>query len=121
MQKSALSVFVFGIYLCLTGIVLILAPNVLLGLFGLPETGEVWIRVVGVLALIIGFYYIQTARMGLTGFFRLTLYTRFSVILFFGAFVLLGYISPPLLLFGAVDFAGALWTLAALRKENTSV
>jgi hypothetical protein len=39
------------------------------------------------------------------------------VILFFGAFVLAGLVSPVLLLFGAVDFAGALWTWSALRKD----
>jgi hypothetical protein len=39
------------------------------------------------------------------------------VILFFGAFVLAGLASPALLLFGAVDFAGALWTWSALRKD----
>jgi hypothetical protein len=49
---------------------------------------------------------------------RWTVYVRSSVILFFGAFVLLGYAAAPLVMFGAVDLAAALWTYWALRSEG---
>ena len=55
MSKSARSVFVFGIYLALLGSVLVVAPNVLLSLFGVALTDEVWIRVVGVLVIGVSF------------------------------------------------------------------
>ncbi len=118
MSSSARTVFFFGIYLALTGLTLLFAPNVLLGMFDLPETSEVWIRVVGMLAGYIGFYYIQAARQELTTFFRLTVYTRSTAILFFAAFVWLGYAELPLVLFGVVDFLGAMWTWWALRAEG---
>ena len=114
-----LSVFVFGLYLAVLGIVLLVAPNFLLGMFFMPSTAEVWIRVVGVLVLYMSFYYIQTARKGMTDFFKLTVYTRSSLIIFFAAFVLLGLASPPLILFGVVDLLGAIWTGLALRSPKT--
>ncbi|HEX7567003.1 MAG TPA: hypothetical protein VF355_00400 [Anaerolineaceae bacterium] len=42
MSKPAVSIFVFGIYLELLGLVLMTAPNLILNLPGMPSTGEVW-------------------------------------------------------------------------------
>lgn len=120
MSKSAKSIFYFGIYLVLVGLTLLIIPNVLLGLFGLTETSEVWIRVVGMLAFILGVYYITAARHALRPFFQMSVYLRASVLLFFAVFVGLGMVGAPLLLFGLVDLGGALWTLQALKKERTS-
>ena len=119
MSKGGLSVFVFGLYLAVLGIVLVVAPNFLLGMFFMPSTTEVWIRVVGVLVLFMAFYYIQTARKEMTEFFKLSVYTRSSLIIFFAAFVLLGLASPPLILFGVMDLLGAIWTGLSLRSPKT--
>lgn len=116
MTKSAQSVFYFGIYLLLTGATLLLTPNLLLSLFGLPPTEEVWIRVVGMLAGLLGVYYLHAARHDMRSFFQLSVYLRSTVILFFGAFVALGFVKPALLAFGLVDLAGAVWTHLSLRK-----
>jgi hypothetical protein len=43
------------VYVGLLGVVLLGVPNVLLAVFSLPGTTEVWIRVVGMLALILAF------------------------------------------------------------------
>ena len=118
MSNSAKSVFVFGIYLIVVGLGFLVIPNVLLPLFGFPETNEVWIRVVGMLVVLLAFYYIQTARKELTDFFQLTVYARASVIVFFIVFVVLDLAEPMLLLFGAVDLLGAIWTELALRSSK---
>ena len=120
MSNSARSVFVFGLYLAVLGIVLLVAPNFLLGMFSLTSTTEVWIRIVGMLVLYLGFYYTQAARKEMTDFFRWTVYPRSTVIIFFAAFVLLGFASPPLILFGVVDLLGAIWTGLALRSPKTT-
>jgi len=120
MSNSARSVFVFGLYLAVLGIVLLVAPNFLLGMFFLPSTTEVWVRVVGMLVLFLGFYYTQAARKEMTDFFRWTMYPRSTVILFFAAFVLLGFANPPLILFGVVDLLGVIWTGMALRSSKTA-
>ncbi len=121
MSKSALSVFVFGLYLLVLGIILVGAPNFLLGVFSVPRTSEAWIRVAGVLVLLLSFFDIQAARLALTEFFKLSVYARASVIIFFSAFVLLGLAPPSLILFGVVDLLGAIWTGFALRSEKLSL
>jgi hypothetical protein len=120
MSNSARSVFVFGLYLLGLGMILLAAPNFLLGMFSLPGTTEVWIRVVGMLVLFLGFYYTQAARKEMTDFFRWTVYTRTTVIVFFAAFVLLDFASPPLILFGVVDVRGGIWPGLALRSAKTA-
>ena len=118
MSRSARSVFVFGLYLVMLGILLLVVPNFLLGMFFLHSTSEVWIRVVGMLLLILGSYYIQMARKEMIDFFQWTVYVRPTTILFFSAFVLLGFAGPSLILFGAVDILGAIWTGMPLRSSK---
>ena len=117
MSNSARSVLVFGLYLVVLGIVLLVAPNVLLGMFSLPDATDVWVRVAGMLVFFLGFYYTQAARKTLTDFFRWTVYVRASVIVFFTIFVVLGFADPPLILFAAIDLLGAIWTGLTLRSS----
>lgn len=118
MSAAAKSVFYFAIYLAGLGLILLIVPNTLLTLFQLPTTNEVWIRVVGMLVLFLAYYYWQSAQADLITFFRFTVTTRLTVILFFGAFVLLKLAAPTLILFGVVDLLGALWTRQALQKKK---
>ncbi len=97
MSKSARSLFVFSVYLFILGIILIVIPNVLLRLFALQETNEVWIRVVGMLVFILGFYYYQASRSEIKKFFQWTVYGRTAVLIFFIVFVLLDFAVPGLL------------------------
>jgi len=120
MSKGARSVFVFGLYLLGTGIGLVVIPNFILKLFGLPVTPEVWIRLVGMLFIILGFFYVQAARQEATDFFRSTIYVRSSVIFFLGAFVLLDMVGPIIILFGVIDLIGATWTGLALRSGDAT-
>lgn len=116
MSKSARSVFIFGLYAGLLGVVLLIAPNALLGVFGLPPVTDVWIRVVGMLLVLLAYYYVQAARRELTDFFRWTVHARTAVFFFLVAFVLLKLVSPIIILLGAVDLLGAVWTATALRR-----
>jgi hypothetical protein len=118
MSGPAKSVLVHGIYLALSGASLIIVPNLLFGLLGIAPTTEVWARVVGVLTLILGFYFIQAARKEVTEFMRWTVYARLTFMSFCIIFVLLGFIGPVLLLFGLLDLLGAAWTALALRSQK---
>ena len=118
MTKTARSVFSFGVYLVALGLTLVIAPNVPLSLFGMPPADEPWIRVAGMLALLLGYYYVQCARAELRRFFELTVGARFAVIVFFAVFVAFGFAKPTLLLFGTVDVVGAIWTALALRADT---
>ena len=119
MVKSTQSVFVWSFYLLGLGSILVLIPNFLLGLFNFEPTEEVWIRVVGMLLLILAYYCFEAARHQLRTFYQWSVLGRASVIVFFTAFVLLKLAPVQLILFGLVDLAGALWTGFALKQEAT--
>lgn len=116
MSRAAKSLFVFGLYLCVLGLCLLLIPNTLLRAFGAPPTGEVWIRLNGMFVLCFSFYYIQASRRELTSFIRWTVWARAAVIVYFVAFVLLASAPKALLLFGLIDLLAAAWTWLALKK-----
>ena len=116
MSPAAKSLFVFGIYLCGLGLVLLLVPNLLLRVLGVPPTNEVWIRINGMFVLCLSFYYVQAARSGLTIFIRWTVWARAAVFFYFAAFVLLVSAPKALLLFGLIDLLAATWTWLALKK-----
>jgi hypothetical protein len=118
MSPAAKSLFVFGIYLCVLGLFLLLVPNLLLRLFGVSPTHEVWIRINGMFLLCLSFYYVQAARHELTMFIRWTIPARIAVIIYFAAFVLLVSAPKALLLFGLIDLSAAIWTWIALKKNG---
>ncbi len=118
MDKAARSVFIFGIYLALLGLGLVLVPDALLTLFGFKPTTEVWIRIVGLLLIIISYYDVMATRTRTTTFYRWTVVARIFSFLFLAVIVVLGLAQPMLLLFGFVDLAGATWTMIALRSNT---
>ena len=117
MKKSSLSLFVFGMYLIGMGLGLVVMPNFVLGTLGLPATDEVWPHVVGALALVLAFYYISAARADLRSFAQWTVPARIGVFLAFTAFVIAGWVGPIMIVLGAVDLLGALWTSSVLKAE----
>ncbi|MSU46575.1 MAG: hypothetical protein EXS42_05500 [Lacunisphaera sp.] len=64
MSRAARTVLVFGVYLIVVGVGLVVIPNTVLGPLGFPASHEIWPRVVGVLALCLSYYYIAAARTG---------------------------------------------------------
>ena len=120
MSRSALSLFVFSIYLYIMGFVLVVTPDTLVRIFKFPDADGLWIRVVGMLVIILGFYYSHVARAEIRPFFVWTVIARSAVLLFFIAFVIAGLAPPALILFGIIDFAAAMWTLFAIRSDAAS-
>ena len=117
MTPASKSLYYFGFYLLITGITLTVFPNMLLSLFQIAETSEVWIHVLGAVVFSMGMYYIFMAPSNNTLFLTLTIYLRASILLWFIVFVLVGWAPVQLILFGLIDIAGAAWTYLALRKK----
>ncbi len=114
MSPAALSVYVFGIYLFVTGLGFTLIPNTLLPLFKFPKTNEPWIRVIGLLVILLGWYYTTSARSDLDPFFWATVVGRFGIFIGFILLVVFKRAKPMLILFGLIDAAAALWTYLTL-------
>lgn len=115
------TIFLWSVYLIGLGAILVLLPNVFLTLFGFAPTEEVWIRVVGVLVLILAYYCWNASLTNNVEFMRWSVRARASVIVFFIAFVLLGLAKPMLIFFGVVDLAGALLTWRGLKSDQARV
>ena len=120
MSKSARTLFVWSFYLLGLGVILVVVPNLLLSIFGFPSTDEVWIRVVGVLILILAYFAYFSARQEVRQYFQWSVPARVAVPVFFIVFVLLNLAPAPLILFGLVDLAAAGWTWQTLRSEGNS-
>ena len=118
MNKSSTTLLVFGVYLIGMGLGLVFVPNFVFATLGFPASSEVWPHVVGVLALVLAFYYISAARAHLSTFSQWTVPARIAVFVAFTAFVLAKWVGPMLVMIGAVDLIGALWTWWALRTEG---
>lgn len=114
MSKAAKTIFAFGIYMAVTGIVLVISPNTLLGILGLPLTNEPWIRLLGFFMIMVGYYYYRTAQSEATGFFRATIHGR-TMIGFFLVWLGLTGSGLILVLFAAGEWIGASATWLALR------
>ena len=120
MNHARRSVMIFGCYLVLVGIGLLVAPDLALGPLGFPPVQDPsWPRVVGVLTLVIAAYYLLAARAGLTAFVRWTVFVRIGVFVALGVLVLLQLAPKPVALLGTVDLVAALWTAFALRSVRS--
>lgn len=117
MTRAAWSIRVWAVYLGGMGVVLLLVPNLVLRTFHVPETDEVWLRLVGMLCLFVAALDWIAAKRELTLIFRWATVARFMVPVFFTAFVLLDLAPRQLLLFAVPDLLGATWTALALRAD----
>lgn len=116
MHPATNSIKYFGLYAIATGVGLVLAPGLVLLPLGIAVPTEVWIRLVGALAIPLGYYYWVCGSAGTIAFFRASIHGRF---VFAATIVLLvAVFAAPvqILLFAAIDVAGALWTARGLRK-----
>ncbi|MCI0565750.1 hypothetical protein L0Y46_00975 [bacterium] len=117
-MRSSITVFVFGIYLMLAGLGFVFLPNIILPLFGFAETAEIWIRVLGLLVFVLGYYFIHAARSHVRPFFEATIPARVTFASGLFLFVIILNAPPMLAAFAVIDLLGAAWTWWALKKER---
>ena len=111
MNGAAISLLVFGLYMIFAvGAGFMFAPKFVLDLSGLSAGDGIWVRFVGMLASILGAYYIMVARAGLDRFYPWTVATRYYAATFMIVIVLLGEMGPGLILIAAIDVVAATWT-----------
>jgi hypothetical protein len=118
MTNAARSIFVYGLYLLILSVTLIVIPNVPLSIFGIPTTNEVWIRIVGVQLLALGVYFVRAGRGNVAVFFPWTIPTRITLVIFLAIFVAVGLAPINLLLLAPPDIVFVVWTILALRSPS---
>jgi len=119
LSKPARTMVVYGIYVILgLGLPFLLVPGLILPLVGMAAPSDVWVHVLGMTVLFLGFYYIQMGRNELTQFMRWSVYVRLLVPVFFIIFVLVGWAPPVLIAFTIPDILFSIWTALSLRGSQ---
>jgi uncharacterized protein YjeT (DUF2065 family) len=119
MTQSGKSLFYFGIYVVLTGLVFLLIPETFISLAQLPSMPTGWTRVVGLLALVIGSYDILAGKNNIKLLIEASVYVRLGFALGTILLVVFGQMPVTLILLGSVDGLGAFWTTMALKSESS--
>lgn len=114
MSSSRISIFSWSIYILATAAALLLVPDNFTDLFGLDATDEIWIRVAGVIAGVLGIFYLGAA------IHRARWMYWYSVPARIGSGVALAILAVTegvwqLWGFATMDILGAGWTFVALR------
>ncbi len=105
-------------YVIGAGLALIFFPNVLLGIFGLPEANEIWIRIMGLLVLTLSIYYYFMAYSGNDIVTMATVYGRLFFCTGLIIFVILGMAETPLIGFAFFEIGLAMWTWRELKGKK---
>jgi len=111
MDAPTLSIFIWGIYVLLIGVFLILIPSKTLTLFGHEKPKDHWVRVVGIIVLSLGYFYLNSAQNEVYSFYWASIYARIAGLIGFSGLVIFKIAKPKIILFGLIDALGATWTL----------
>ncbi len=114
-MKKSLSLTVQAIYVLITALQLIFVPNMLLGMFGFEPTSEIWIKVLGIVLLVLVIYYYAIIQSGDKTLLKFTIYGRLAVVIGFCLLVLAGLAPVQLIMFAGIDLATAIWTWLELK------
>lgn len=118
-MQAARTIKFFGVYLVLTGLALLLFPNAVLGVFGAPEAKDGYIRLLGALAIVLGYYYWACGAANQWAFFKASVPGRVAFFVLGLALYLTGQLHWSIVLFGVVDLLGAAWTWRALSGHTS--
>jgi hypothetical protein len=117
MSRPARTLFAFGLYVVLTGLIFLTAPDFLIASLRLPPSPPGWPRLVGVLALVIGTYDLIGAHSECLPYIKASVPIRVAFAISMTILFLTRQMPVTVVAFGAIDAAGAIWTWAALRER----
>ncbi len=120
MTSAGRSVFVFGIYVLAMGLAVTFAPAAILALLRFPPAADEWIRMVGLLALVIGVYDMVSGRSNAMANIRASVPIRVGFAIGCCLLVVLRMMPISLLPIAVIDAAGAVWTAVALRSGRVA-
>jgi len=110
--------YVYAVYLGVSGIGMSLIPNTLLHILRIPPTHEVWVRLFGALSVVLAAKGAFAARHNITLSLQFDVYTRICFGTFLTLLVILG-ISPPIMeIFAIIDILASVWTQVDLNADK---
>ena len=120
MKSPERSMRMFGIYMILIpGLGLTAVPEFLLDIFQLSHSDNFWMaRMIGLLALMLGVYYLFMAIYETTKLYLITSINRDLAAAFMVYLWVSGQVEIAILLFAAIDGFGATWTLIAINQNE---
>ena len=121
MSKTAFSVYLYGLYLVLSaGLPLMIAPEIALGVIQVPVDNPTWVRMFGMVTLLLGGVYILSVHSDLEVLFGWSVPARYFTAFCATAMILTGKIAPGYALAVIIDVVSASLTWLALRFESTA-
>jgi len=116
--KAPRSIVAFALFLLLGASGLVVAPQAVVPIVGLPDAGALWPRLLALPMAVIGFFYLQAARNRITAFFRWTLPARLVGAVFMITLAATSIGPPFLAILAAIDLAAAIWTWLEIRGSR---
>ena len=117
MSKSGATLFYFGCYVVIMGILFLSIPASFVAANQLPPIPDGWARVIGLLSLVIGTYDILCGRYDVRLFIQWSVYVRFAFAFGMLVLVITSQMPSMALILGCIDALAAIWTLWALKSE----
>lgn len=121
MDVAALTMLVFGMVIVGSGLAGLLAPNVLLTVLSITDTGsatQLFLMATSQASLAMGLYYILASVNETRIFFQWSVPLRIINFMAFAAMISLGIAPTQWWLVAALELAGSLGTAIALASKN---
>jgi len=113
------TIYAFGAYLFLTGLVLLAYPTVLGTALGAPLEAAPWLRLLGVALWALAYYYVRAAGSNNRDFYTWSVHVRVGQFILLIGLVTLDLITPLILIFSGLEFATAVWTWFSLQEPTS--
>ena len=127
MDIAALTMMIFGVLIVGMGMTGLMAPQFLLAILGLSETGmsshttQLFVMVSSQASLAMGLYYILAAINETRTFFQWSVPLRIVNFMVFSSMVLFGIAPPKWLMVAGLELIGALATGIALTSKKSII
>jgi hypothetical protein len=118
MKQAKISMYVQIAYMVSMGIGFLFLPNLILPLFGFSAPTDVWIRVLGALALTLSSYYYPLTENEVLVFYKASIWGRYGFCACLAVLAFFKFAEAPLYFFAILETLLAIWTHISLRKEN---
>lgn len=118
MNRVNRSIFIFGVYSFVMGVVLLFFSKSILPIFGLPVSQEPWIFLLGFVLCCSSYYYLRSAFKHQTDFAKYTVHTRAVAPVIVAYLILTGKADLHFVSFGIIDGLGGLWTWLEIKRAE---